>query len=308
MALGAFQGAQGDADVQKRALLAAVAQRGQAGQAQFETQQKAAQEQRAAAVQGVAKDMGLHAPPPGLAGQLGATAGAPGAAYAEEAGRQQAAFGAGIGQIGAANSAYMDQVAAAVPVVESVTERDVARIRAEVEAAKAQQAHEAEMRRLDLRAAEQDSQRAAEEHGWRGEEHAWQMGENRTAAAAAGASTAADLTPRSARAVEQATGLTLDDQMAIQSNDSYKSLAATMTAAHANGYSAAETQQLLEREAKRLAQESGVAGYGTTLKYLWSMAQDNWGAEGKWVAGTYMGAGGRGAGRGPVGPRGIARP
>lgn len=170
MALPAFQGAKADTDAQKRALLQAVAERGAAGQASFEAQQKAAQAMRADAVRGVAKDIGVTAPPAALAGQLRATAGGPGDVYAREAATQGAAFQAGMGQIGAANDAYMGQLGAAIPVVEATTAREVARIRAEQVEAERQRAYQREQDRLNADQAER--QRAFEREGWAREDAA----------------------------------------------------------------------------------------------------------------------------------------
>lgn len=278
MAVGAYRGTEKSLDAQKRALLSAVAERGQAGQAAFEAQQQAAQAMRADAVRGVAKDMGVTAPPAALAGQLGRIAGGPGRVYAGEAATQQAAFNSGIQGISAANSAYMDQAKAARPIAETVTERHVAQIQAELEAKKAQMAHDKEM-------AELEKQAALDAHRYAGEEHAWNMGELRRGSAA---KQAGDLTPASRQSIEAQTGLTLDQQMAIEQNPSYLSLAETMRQAHEAGYSATQTQAIMNREAARLAKERGVAGYGRTLAYLWSMAgETNWGAPGKFIAGSY---------------------
>lgn len=280
MAVGAYRGTEQSLDAQKRALLSAVAERGQAGQAAFEAQQKAAQAFRADAVRGVAKDMGVTAPPAALAGQLRNTAGGPGAVYAGEAATQGAAFNSGIAGISAANAAYMDQAAAARPVAETVTERTVARIRAEREAELAQQEHDRQMAEaetkqaeLDAEAARQAQADAREEHQWAKESHDWDMQGAEADRQAAGKV----ITPKSLKDVSTATGLDPAQVGQIKALPEYKQMGSLMQNMFDSGYSKAETYAAMQAYRKQIEKASG-HGWGRTFDVVWAEFQHAWGS------------------------------
>lgn len=114
--IDAFNGAEGDADAQKRALLSTIAAQGSAGQAQFTAQQAAAQQAASQAVQGAAQRSNVIGAPQGLTDQLAGSGAGVGAAYAADAGAGSGMLGA-VTQAGQqANSNYMDQLRAAIPL------------------------------------------------------------------------------------------------------------------------------------------------------------------------------------------------
>lgn len=158
-----FVGAEASAEAQKRALLAAVAQQGQAGQQQFQASQAAQQAARAGAVSQAATRAtsgGIGQAPAGLVAQMqGSAAGAVDPAIASTAALSQG-YSQELSRIGAASGAYADQVRQAIPINRQVTAAAADQRVMELEDAAKQRAHDEEMRKLEIAEARRKEQEA----------------------------------------------------------------------------------------------------------------------------------------------------
>lgn len=141
--LTAFASAQSRNSDQQRALLGAIAESGTAGAQAYKQAQDQNQQLQQAAL-GAAAGTGAAAPvvQGKLAGSLALNANALSGA--------KASFEADIARQQASNSAYMDQVGAAVPIVESRTRMGVEQLLAEAQARRERDAMEMEQARMSL--------------------------------------------------------------------------------------------------------------------------------------------------------------
>ncbi len=156
---GSLPGVEQSVDASKQALLSAIAQQGQTGQAAFTAEAGRQQAAHAAALAGIAAQ-GAGGPMRGF--------GAPAALTAQLQGQQtglqniydmdralsQQTYNNAFGTIRAGNAAYMDQARAAVPALRAQTDGLVAQERARLEAERLQM----EQARLDAIAAEEERQ------------------------------------------------------------------------------------------------------------------------------------------------------
>lgn len=126
MALESFKTAEQDIDAQKRAMLAAVAERGSAGLAEFDAQARAVQAAREQAMATVQPSQ------PGVQDVLNSRLGAVADIYAQDVEAGRASLGREGSRISAANAAYGDQVRQAIPIVQAQTEQDVAGLKAQL--------------------------------------------------------------------------------------------------------------------------------------------------------------------------------
>lgn len=155
-----------DTQAQSRALLQAIAQEGQRGRLAYEQSQAEAQAQQMSAIDSaIGRSAQINAPA-ALQSQLAQQAAAPTAQRMADVGAATSYYNQDIGRLATANSNYMDQVSAAVPVVQSTTDRAVAGIRAQQEEAAAQRALQREIAQMQLEGQRMDlEQKRAEQAG-----------------------------------------------------------------------------------------------------------------------------------------------
>lgn len=149
---------------QKRALLTAIAQQGAQGREQFAQNQASLEQGRTGSMgASFARSDAIHAPQP-LNTALGTQAAQPFDTALRDQQVAQLAYGQQLGGINAINNNYMSQLAAARPVVSSITDSQIARIRA-------QQEQEAADRADRNKYAEEDRQWTREQRDWSRQDH-----------------------------------------------------------------------------------------------------------------------------------------
>lgn len=126
-----FQGAESSVDVQKRALLAAIAQQGAAAKEQYGAQAQAWGDTRSKAVSGAAERAGAIGAPADAVAQLQQSASSTLEPYAQDAWRATQAQDAENARMTTANANYMDQVRSAIPIARSVASARIAEVQAE---------------------------------------------------------------------------------------------------------------------------------------------------------------------------------
>ncbi len=156
---GSLPGVEQSVDASKQALLSAIAQQGQTGQAAFTAEAARQQAAHAAALAGIAAQ-GAGGPMRGFGAPAALTSGL----QAQQTGLQniydmdralsQQSYNNAFSTISQGNAAYMDQARAAVPALRAQTDGLVAQERARLEAERLQM----EQARLDAIAREQERQ------------------------------------------------------------------------------------------------------------------------------------------------------
>lgn len=238
-AAGAFTNAQADIDAQRRALLSAVAQRGDQGLAEMQAQNKAAQAMRTQAIQGIAQNAGGTSGRGALTSQLQGQAGQTADLFSADAAASARGLGGAMQTIAGINDNYMRQAAAAVPVSEQVTDRQVNTIRQQNEQAAADRANQIKLQELQIAAAERDA--AKQDEG----------------------------KPADVNQVGMLTGWSAEEQTSMMLNRGYATLQATLNNAQDQGMNAGQALSALQQANKELEKEYG-HGFGNTLDFVWA--------------------------------------
>jgi hypothetical protein len=157
----AFADAGQTAQNQQQALLAAIAQAGQAGKQQFASAQSANAADRQAALQAATqREAVVQNMPPALAQQLGVQTATPYNQSQDLLGQSQQSFQQNIAQEGQAAGNYLGEVKASIPVVQADVQGKVAALQAAAQAKQAQDAQALQIAQLQTQAEQARLQQA----------------------------------------------------------------------------------------------------------------------------------------------------